>query len=86
MENLDKYPDSPCYNCIVRTTCYIPYFIRIFTKEKQNVFDKNFRVVSKMQSYFTNDDINKCLKIREFLESLSMEDRLKFLNDVRGKT
>lgn len=73
MTGLDKYPDCPCYNCIVRSTCKIPSMI-IITSVTSNNNNQVFRA---------HLSTCKCFLLHKYLEKMDKDDQVGFLLNIR---
>lgn len=81
MNNIDKYPDCPCYNCLVRSTCTI--FKNISIKQRVEC-----DIQGNIENIFFMACIEqcKCLKLYEYLVGIDQDEQLRFLSDIRFGT
>lgn len=79
MHNIDNYPDSPCYNCIVRATCAIPDEIGV---KQHTEHDTNTGEI-KRKTYGLCIQNCQCLKLWCYLANKDSQDQLEFMSQCR---
>lgn len=74
---MEKYKDSPCYNCLVRTTCDIHKEISIKRRFRKDINRKLIFVSFKVYT-----DTCRCIKLQKYLETKSNKEQLEFIGHV----